>query len=432
MGCLDLDVDFSPNPNNKDGISAESPLWDVIDFTGGSGYVPDLELTKGVPTVRVASEVHQMDQRLALMFEHSSHIIQEVKALSANGLSPPTTWFRRSSNVFNDLSGEDSMSISPLHPPNSVSPRPCMSSPRASPSPGSPVFQDSGEDIDMHVSRSRSRSPPRSASLKALRGEHYVPTSPSPGPLSGYSALQDWGEDKMCASPPQESHSPSTSRAGSPLFNASPGSPGFTDLPGDDNMSIMSPRTSRSPSPLPPGSPSFQGPSGEDYGSNASRQTSPSPPSTGSKSRAGHFLVPCGTPRPGGKKKKDKPLIEVEFVLRSPQKARSVRKPGKIMVPKPYTPDVLLKNMDSLGIRAMDPNNKEEVWNFFELVANMLQLIQGRDKSIEKRPGCIPGYDNVLKDWVPRYGIGDIPSKMAALSLTDEVRLLRLYPFPSL
>lgn len=463
-----MDVDFSPNLNEKDEIAPQSPLWDVIDFTGGSGNVENLELTKGVPTVRLASEFHQADQRLALMFEHSSQMIREFQA-SANGLSPTPTWFRRPSNVVNDLSGEDSMSISPLHPPHFVSPQPCMSSPRASPSPGSPVFQVSGEDkmsiSSPHVSRSRSPSPPRSASLGALSGEHHVPTSPSPGPLSGYSALQGCGEDKMCASPPQESHSLSTSPAGSPLsnaspgssgftdlpgddnmaimsprasrspsplFNASPGSSGFTDLPGDDNMAIMSPRASRSPSPLPPALPSFQGASGEDSASAPSRETSPCPSSTGYKPRGGHFLLPRSTPGPGGKKKKDKPRAEVEFVLQSPQKARSVGKPGKLIVPKPYTPEILLKNMDALGIKPMDPNNKEEVWKFFELVANMLQLVQGRDKSIEERPGCIPGYDNVLKDWVPRYGIGDIPSKMAALSLTDEVRLLQLYPFSSL
>lgn len=63
-------------------------------------------------------------------------------------------------------------------------------------------------------------------------------------------------------------------------------------------------------------------------------------------------------------------------------------------------------------------------------MANIHQLIQRRDKSIEKTPECIPGYDNILKDWVPKYGIGDIPSKMAALSLTDEVRFLQLYLFP--
>lgn len=264
-----------------------------------------------------------------------------------------------------------------------------MSSPRASP-PGSPAFQDRGEDktsiSSPQASCSSSPSPPRSPSFGVLSGDHYAPTSPSPGPLSSYPAFQDSGKDKMSTSSPHESHSPSPSPPGSPLFldlsgedytpiSSAPshpcsGFPRFKDLTGDDNTSISSPHASRSPSPSPPGSPSFQGVSGEDYTSNASWQASPSPPSTGSKPRGGYFLLPSCTPRPGGDKKKGKPQAQVEFVLQSPQKARSVRKPGKINVPKPYTQDILLKNIDALWIRTMDPNDKEESWNWWRISTN--------------------------------------------------------------
>ena len=73
-----MDIDFSPNSNDKDENAAQSPLWDVIDFTGSAGRVPDHELTKGVPTVRLASGSsekfdREMDKRVARRVHPSHH-----------------------------------------------------------------------------------------------------------------------------------------------------------------------------------------------------------------------------------------------------------------------------------------------------------------------------------------------------------------------
>lgn len=74
-----MDVDFSPNLDDKDENAAQSPLWDVIDFTGCSSQAPDHELTEGIPTVRVSSDSsaeisHRMGKWIAQPIRSKSHL----------------------------------------------------------------------------------------------------------------------------------------------------------------------------------------------------------------------------------------------------------------------------------------------------------------------------------------------------------------------
>ena len=221
-----------------------------------------------------------------------------------------------------------------------------------------------------------------------------------------------------------QDYMPISSPHASPSLPPSPSrSLAFKDPSGEDYMPISSLHTSPCPSPLPSGSPISKDLSGEDHISRSSPNASPPPsPLSGSQASERSFLLPKRTPRPGVDKKKNTSQSPVDFILYSPQKAR--RAP-KLKVPKPYTPEFLLDNMNALGIRAMDPSKKKKIREFFGLVGGIHELIQSRDKSVETTPECIPGYDNLLKDWVPKFAVGEIPSKMAALDLTDrEVRLL--------
>jgi hypothetical protein len=112
----------------------------------------------------------------------------------------------------------------------------------------------------------------------------------------------------------------------------------------------------------------------------------------------------------------------VEFILHSPQKAGNVPKPPRLKISRPYTPEVLLKNVNALGIRCIDDNDKEGIQKFFKKVGRIQRLIQERDKTFETTLGFIPGYDNVLKAWVPEFAMGEIPSPKAVFILKDKVR----------
>ena len=109
------------------------------------------------------------------------------------------------------------------------------------------------------------------------------------------------------------------------------------------------------------------------------------------------------------------------YVLYSPVKKQPVQK-------KHYSPQGLLRNMDAWGIEPIDPENTNDILDFFCNLGNLRNLMKYRDKRFDKQPGWIPGYQLVLKDWVPQNAIEDIPSKEAVLLLEDKVSSLFLLP----
>ena len=83
-------------------------------------------------------------------------------------------------------------------------------------------------------------------------------------------------------------------------------------------------------------------------------------------------------------------------------------------------PQFFIKNFDTLGIPVLEPGREI---NFFNSLAGLRKLIEEQDQTVE-RGVCIPAYDNVLKDWVPKFAMGYLPSENAPLKLQKDVRIL--------
>jgi len=76
--------------------------------------------------------------------------------------------------------------------------------------------------------------------------------------------------------------------------------------------------------------------------------------------------------------------------------------------------------MDTLGFHSMDPENMDEIEEFFMEVVNIQNLMQSRNKGRETK-WTIPGYHGVLEGWVQEFAMDEIPSKTAPSSLGLEV-----------
>lgn len=384
-------MDLSPCPDNKDDKVSQSSWDNLIDFTGGSNVAPRVEERAFNVAPRVeerflpkinfaASHSHQervMNKFLYRLFDSSGSMSKEPSvAFAPNCMSTP---------VFNNSSDQDYTPIPSLPRSPSLCPSP----------PGS--------------------------TLTDPREEDYTPASP----LQMLPQAPPCLSLSPCVSPVFEDPSGVGYMPRSPLhtsphgflspFSSPFGSHSFPDSGGEDFRPVSPVHTPPSPPPLPSGSATPQDVTGEQYVSKSSPLPPPSPAS-GSQGSKGSFLLPKGTPRRGGDKKKNRSQLPVDFILYSPQKARLA---PKLKVPKPYTPEWLLDNMTAVGIKVMDPKNKKKIHEFFKLVGGIHDLIQGRDKSAEANPGFIPGYDNILKGWIPKFAGGEIPSDRDVLELTD-------------
>jgi hypothetical protein len=109
----------------------------------------------------------------------------------------------------------------------------------------------------------------------------------------------------------------------------------------------------------------------------------------------------------------------------SPQKFCKAPKASKLNASKPYSPTALLLYKSNLGFRSME--SKQDIMVFFKDLAKLWKVMQVWDKSNENYPWAIPGYDNLLRDWVLRFTLDLIPSKAAASGLEGKVRLHFVY-----
>jgi hypothetical protein len=88
---------------------------------------------------------------------------------------------------------------------------------------------------------------------------------------------------------------------------------------------------------------------------------------------------------------------------------------------KNYSPQGLLRNMDAWGIEPIDPENEAKILQFFLELGGLRGLVKFRNKSLDKQPGSIPGYDGILDNWVTQYAVEAIPSREAASLLEGKV-----------
>ena len=72
----------------------------------------------------------------------------------------------------------------------------------------------------------------------------------------------------------------------------------------------------------------------------------------------------------------------------------------------------------------MDEGNPLKILEFFAEVCLISPLFESRDQKMDIRG--IPGYENVLKDWVKKNALGPIPSETATSHLRAKVRI-KLY-----
>jgi hypothetical protein len=109
------------------------------------------------------------------------------------------------------------------------------------------------------------------------------------------------------------------------------------------------------------------------------------------------------------------------YVLYSACKKQS--QPSPAAKTKDYSPQGLLRNMDAWGIEPIDPENEAEILQFFLELGKLRGLVKSRNKSLDKQPGSIPGYDSILDNWVTQYAVGAIPSREAVSVLEGKVSL---------
>jgi hypothetical protein len=115
----------------------------------------------------------------------------------------------------------------------------------------------------------------------------------------------------------------------------------------------------------------------------------------------------------------------MEFILESPQKSCKAPKALKLNTSEAYSPATLLLYKGDLGFGSME--NKRDIMVFFKDLAKLWKVMQVWDKSNENYPWAIPGYDNLLRDWVLCFALDLIPSIAAASGLEGKVRIHFVY-----
>jgi len=109
------------------------------------------------------------------------------------------------------------------------------------------------------------------------------------------------------------------------------------------------------------------------------------------------------------------------YVLYSPCKKTS--QPLPEAKKKKNSPKGLLRNMDAWGIEPIDPENEAKILQFFLELGGLRGLVKFQNKSLDKQPGGIPGYDGILDNWVTQYAVEAIPSREAVSLLEGKVSL---------